>query len=277
MGADDKPEKREKASKHSAEKHKDRSKDKDRGQKEHKSSKEHKEHKHKRRAEDEPRRDDARASDKRQKLPDEPPEAGAGRSGGAHATERQANGAGAAPSAPKPDAGLEPEAGPAPGALKAQVQDAGGELSMSVEETNRCVICFKVGNVDRVLYSTCLQPCLLASTSETCLRQAQDAMHPCLTGRGPCRVRISLGLKPLVIGDGGAAKAEAENRAAERAEEARRAQAEELAERVKACVLHSCCLALRTCSCSALSLFVSFHSCFRLGRGFAVSQESYRG
>ncbi len=48
-------------------------------------------------------------------------------------------------------------------------------------------------------------------------------------------MRISLGLKPLVIGDGGAAKAEAEKRAAERAEEARRVQAEELAERVKAC------------------------------------------
>ena len=53
-------------------------------------------------------------------------------------------------------------------------------------------------------------------------------------------MRISLGLKPLVIGDGGAAKAEAEKRAAERAEEARRVQAEELAERVKACVLQNC-------------------------------------
>lgn len=56
-------------------------------------------------------------------------------------------------------------------------------------------------------------------------------------------MRISLGLKPLVIGDGGAAKAEAEKRAAERAEEARRVQAEELAERVKACVPCYMCLA----------------------------------
>lgn len=239
MGADDKPEKREKASKHSAEKHKDKSKDKDRAQKEHKSSKEHKEHKHKRRAEDEPRRDDARASDKRQKLPDEAPEAGAGRSGGAHAAERQSNGAGAAPSAPKPAAGLEPEAGPAPSAVKAQVQDAGGELSMSIEETNRCVIRFKVGNVDGLPCFACLRMCPLASTTDAvCGKQGKrGATHPCLTGRCSCRVRISLGLKPLVVGDGGAAKAEAEKRAAERAEEAGRAQAEELAERVKACVL----------------------------------------
>ena len=259
MGADDKPEKREKASTHGAEKHKDKSKDKDRGRKEHKSSKEHKEHKHKRRAEDEPRRDDARASDKRQKLPDEAPEAGAGRSDGAHAAERQANGAGAAPSAPKPAVGLEPGAGPAPVAVKAQVQDAGGELSMSVEETNRYLLCFKVGNMYKLPCSTRLQPCSLASTSAAvCGKQGKRvAVHSCLTGRGPCRVRVSLGLKPLVIGDGGAAKAEAEKRAAERAEEARRAQAEELAERVKACVLHSSSSHLpnQPCSCSSLLHF----------------------
>ena len=264
MGADDKPEKREKASKHSAEKHKDRSKDKDRSQKEHKSSKEHKEHKHKRRAEDEPRRDEGRASDKRQKLPDEAPEAGAGRSGGAHAAEKQANGAGAAPSAPKPAAGSEPEAGPAPGAVKAQVQDAGGELSMSVEETNRCVPCFKVGNIESTshrLTALCHTLATLFSGQHLCccLRKQgkRVAVHPCLTGRCPCRVRVSLGLKPLVIGDGGAAKAEAEKRAAERAEEARRAQAEELAERVKACALHcsSSYLPHRACSCSSLLHF----------------------
>jgi hypothetical protein len=45
-----------------------------------------------------------------------------------------------------------------------------------------------------------------------------------------------------VIGDGGAAKAEFERHAAERAEAARRAQADELAERVKACAAPLHCL-----------------------------------
>ena len=186
MGADDKPEKREKGSKHSAEKHKDRSKDKDRGQKEHKSSKEHKEHKHKRQAEDEPRRDGARASDKRQKLPGEAPDAGAGRSRAAHSAERQANGAEAAPGAPKPAAGLEPEAGPAPGAVKAQVHDAGGEVSMSVEETNRCVICIKFSNIDDSVISPvcirCLQLWSLASTAVCGKQNKRVAINLCVTG-----------------------------------------------------------------------------------------------
>ena len=244
-------------SKHSTEKHKDKSKVRDRGQKEHKSHKERKEqkeHKHKRRAEDEPRREDGgRASEKRQKLPDEALEAGAGRSGDAQSADRQANGAEAAPSGPKPAAGSEPEAGRAPGAVKPQVQDGGGELSMSVEETNRCVIASSPGRKKHLL---CQQLLSLewsvgswpARDATVCHKQSMaGALRACLMGRYLCRVRISLGLKPLVIGDGGAAKAEAEKRAAERAEEARRAQAEELAERVKACVFE---LSSLPCSCA---------------------------
>ncbi len=139
MGADGKSEKKDKDSKHSKEKHKDKEKER------HKSDK-HKEHKHHKRRLDEDTHKGGAADtapaggEKKRRLPDEDADASTKRNG--VAVDRPASSEGAAEAARPVAESRErpasfPPAADAPEGTQPAVQDAGGELSMSVEETNR--------------------------------------------------------------------------------------------------------------------------------------------
>lgn len=137
MGADGKSEKKDKDSKHSKEKHKDKEKGR------HKSDK-HKEHKHHKRRLDEDTHKggaaDPAGGEKKRRLPEEDADASTKQNG--VTVDRPASGEGAAEAARPVAESRErpasfPPAADAPEGTQTAVQDAGGELSMSVEETNR--------------------------------------------------------------------------------------------------------------------------------------------